>query len=202
MKTDNSKSQAGTWPKKTATAGNLKAQVAIGKPSVSARNLRGQVATEFFMYTSVFMFIVIAAYVIVSQMQSTEIPQRENLIAKDTGEIFASAINLAVKGGFGFTYNYTFPTTILGAPYSLSFSPGKQVMILDWEGRYGVFSQSYLLPGYTYAFPDTGDRSKQCISQYSSPIAGETVYVLNSSQCSNVLTLYNDGEKLMVIHNA
>jgi hypothetical protein len=165
------------------------------------KNLKGQVATEFFMYTAVFMFVVIAAFVIVNQMQSTEIPQRENLIAKDTGEIFTSAINLAVKGGFGFTYNYTFPKTILGNPYSLSFLPKKQVMVLDWEGRYGPFSQSYLLPGYKYEFPDAGDKSKQCIVQ-STPIAGDDVYILNSSKCSNVLTLYNDGDKLMVIHNA
>ena len=181
---------------------NKKAQVAIEKPSVSARHLRGQVATEFFMYTAVFMFVVIAAFVVVNQMQSTEIPQRENLIAKDTGEFFSNAFNLAVKGGFGFTYNYTFPKTILGTPYSLSFSPKKQVMILDWVGRYGPFSQSYLLPGYKYEFPNTGDKTKQCISEYSSSVAGGKVYIFNSSECSNVLTLYNDGEKLMVIHNA
>ena len=165
-------------------------------------NKKAQVATEFFMYTSVFMFVVIAAFVVVNQMQSTEIPQRENLIAKDTGELFSSAFNLAVKGGFGFTYNYTFPKTILGTPYSLSFSPEKQVMILDWEGRYGPFSQSYLLPGYEYVFPNAGDKSKQCISEYTASGVKGKVYILNSTECSNVLTLYNDGEKLMVIHNA
>ena len=75
-------------------------------------------------------------------------------------------------------------------------------MILDWEGRYGPFSQSYLLPAYKYEFPDIGDKAKQCISEYTASVAGGSVYVLNSSECSNVLTLYNDGEKLMVIHNA
>ena len=74
-------------------------------------------------------------------------------------------------------------------------------MVLDWEGRYGPFSQSYLLPGYAYEFPNVGDESKQCIVA-SKPIAGDDIYVLNSNKCSNVLTLYNDGDKLMVIHNA
>lgn len=160
---------------------------------------KGQVATEFFMYTTVFMFVVVAAFIVVNMVQSTEIPLKENTIAKETGEFFASSITLAVKGGKGFTYNYTFPTTILGKPYRLSFSDQTKTMILDWDGRYGKFSQSYALPSYDYEFPSAGS----CIDGKGSLVTGDLFYEFNSnsSGCSNILTLKNDGEKLTVIHN-
>jgi len=158
---------------------------------------KAQVATEFFMYTAVFMFVVIAAFVIVNQIQSTEIPLRENTIAKSTGEFFVSAITLSVKAGQGFTYNYTFPKTILDNPYTLSFAPKNSIMVLDWEGRYGKFSQSYNLPPYNYSFVDPGG-ADNCIVQ--DPTAVGIVYIFNSSKCSSSLTLYNDGEKLVILH--
>jgi len=158
---------------------------------------KAQVATEFFMYTAVFMFVVIAAFVIVNQIQSTEIPVRENIIAKSTGEFFVSAITLSVKAGQGFTYNYTFPKTILDKSYTLRFAPDKYVMILDWEGRYGIFSQSYPLPPYKYDFEDPDKCIIQDVAAVSS--AG-TVYLFDSSKCSSSLTLYNDGEKLVISH--
>lgn len=165
-------------------------------------NLRGQVATEFFLYTAVFMFVVIAAFFVVNSIQSTEIPLRENTIAKETGEFFSGSIALAVRAGKGFTYNYTFPRTVLGKPYTLSFSNDSKIMILDWRGRYGSFSQSYNLPPYNYYFPLT---KSNCIDKdvKSVQTVGD-VYILNSSKsnCLNVLTLYNDGSRLTVIHNA
>lgn len=162
-------------------------------------SFRGQVATEFFLYTAVFMFVVIAAFFVVNQLQSTEIPIRENTVAKETGEFFSGSIALAVRGGTGFTYNYTFPRTVLGKPYRLSFSNDSKIMILDWQGRYGSFSQSYNLPPYDYYFPLTREN---CIDKGIQTV-GE-VYIFNSSKtgCLNVLTLYNDGSKLTVIHNA
>lgn len=181
---------------------SLKAQVTIDGTAFHARNLKAQVATEFFMYTAVFMFVVIAAFFVVNQVQSTEIPVRENTIAKETGEFFASSITLAVKGGKGFTYKYTFPTTVLGKPYTLRFSDTEDIMVLDWEGRYGKYSQSYSLPGYDYDFPDKyGNNLDNCIRQ--DPNAIGVVYLFESSKsgCENVLTLQNDGSTLMVIHN-
>jgi hypothetical protein len=183
-----------------------KAQVAIDGTAFHARNLKGQVATEFFMYTAVFMFVVIAAFFVVNQVQSTEIPVRENTIAKETGEFFASSITLAVKGGTNFTYKYTFPTTVLGKPYTLRFSDTEDIMVLDWEGRYGRYSQSYSLPGYDYGFPDKYDNNQKdnCIRQdVSSITTSGDVYLFESSKpgCENVLTLHNDGGTLTVIHN-
>ena len=134
------------------------------------------------------MFIVIIAFFVVNRVQSTEIPLRENTLARETGEFFASTITLAVKGGVGFSYNYAFPRTILGNPYRLSFSSNNKVMILDWSGRYGNYSQSYSLPPYPqYAFGG-------CITDVSG------VHVFDSSLGSDVLKLNNNGDTLLISH--
>jgi len=163
-------------------------RVAVPHASPASRSLRGQVATEFFIYTSIFMFVAIAAFFVVNSVQSTEIPLRENTVAKETGDFFASSLTLAVKGGSGFTYNYTYPRTILGIPYNLTFSRDNSVMILDWAGRYGVYSQAYPLPPYNY--------------QYGSGMAADANgnHMFNSADDGGVLTLYNDGENLTISH--
>ena len=172
-----------------------KRQVAIAQRPAASRNLRGQVATEFLMYTTVFMFVAVAAFVVVNQVMRTEIPSRENIIAKDTGDIFITSISLAVRSGDGFTYRYTFPRTILGRPYTLSFQRDTHSMILDWEGSYGNFSQSYSLPPYSYDFV-TGN----CMEDKTAD-DGTTYYVFNSTKCSNILTMSNSDNRLTVIHN-
>ena len=147
-------------------------------------NLRGQVATEFMLYTTVFMFIAVAAYVVVNQVQSSEIPLRQNVVAKETGESFATALTLAVKGGTGFSYNYSFPRTVFGAPYKVTFMPDTKSMIMDWQGQYGNFSYGYDLPGYVYSVQISGE----CLKDN----------VLVSNKCANVLNLRNDGKKLTI----
>ncbi len=146
---------------------------------------RGQVSTEFFLYVTVFMFVVIGAFLLVNYLQSTEIPVQQNRMAKLAGEEFANAITLAVKGGIGFTYNYSFPKTVMGTPFNISFEPaGSNKIILDWAGPYGVFSYSYSIPAYDYAYG--GDSG--CV------LDG----VLVSNECSNVITLSNDGDTLTI----
>ncbi|MBD3210327.1 hypothetical protein GF318_03010 [Candidatus Micrarchaeota archaeon] len=140
-------------------------------------------ATEFLLYTAVFMFITIAAFVVVNQLLSTEIPLQQNIVAKETGESFANAMTLSVKGGTGFSYNYTFPRTIFGLPYQVYFTNlSDGFMVLEWEGSYGDFSYSYVVPAYKYEIQGG------CIS-------GD---VLNSTSCSNMLMLNNDGENLTI----
>lgn len=149
--------------------------------------LRGQVATEFLLYTAVFMFLVIAAFIVVNQIQSSEIPLRQNNVAKETGENFATILTLAVKGGEGFSYNYTFPKTLFGAPYEISLMPQDQdVIIIDWAGQYGNFSYSYYVPAYNYTIGGA------CLSGKK----------LVSDRCSNVLNLYNDGKNLTITQGA
>ncbi|MFH0737836.1 MAG: hypothetical protein V1827_04215 [Candidatus Micrarchaeota archaeon] len=149
-------------------------------------NLRGQVATEFLLYTGVFMLVAVAAFVVVSDMQSSEVPLAQNTVAKETGDSFASVLTLAVKGGNGFSYNYSFPRTIFGRPYSIDMrglaSPDKS-MILEWGGEYGNFSYQYGLPPYQY------DVSGACLDQDR----------LTSSSCANMITLSNNNGILTIM---
>ncbi len=143
---------------------------------------RGQVATEFMLYTTVFIFVAIAAFVIVNQLQSAEIPLQQNNVAKETGEGFVTIITLSVKAGEGFSYTYTFPKTLFERPYVIDMrrlSDG--FMVMDWEGPYGNFSYAYDVPIYDYAFDG-------CVADG----------ILVSNECSNVLTLKNYGEELTI----
>ena len=159
-------------------------QVAIERAAPSAGNLRGQVATEFLLYTAVFMFVTIAAFVVVNQLLSSEIPLQQNTVARETGDQFADAVTLSVKGGEGFSYNYTFPRTIFGTPYRVfltNLTDG--FMLIEWTGEYGNFSYSYPVPaGYGYKVEGT------CL----------TGSVMESDACSNMLMLDNDGENLTI----
>jgi hypothetical protein len=146
--------------------------------------LKGQVATEFMLYTAVFMFITIAAFVVVNQMLSSEIPLQQNTVAKETGDKFANVVTLSVKGGTGFSYNYTFPRTIFGLPYRMymtNLTDG--FMVLDWEGSYGNFSYKYSVPSYSYHVQGG------CLD-------GDIL--MSNSTCSNVLMFINDGENLTI----
>lgn len=141
--------------------------------------MKGQSSTEFFLYLTLFMFVVIAAFVIINYMQSTEIPIQKNRIAKETGEGFSSVILLAVRAGPGFSYEYYFPKTIYGAPYNLTFS--EDGMIMEWTNEYGDFSYYFSLPPYDYDY-------RGCVS------GGK----LESTDCSNVLVLNNTGDVLII----
>ena len=144
---------------------------------------RGQVATEFMLYTAVFMLVAVAAYLVVNSLQESEIPLQQNTLAKEVGQGFAQAVTLAVKGGTGFSYNYTFPKSVFGSPYSIDFrNAGSNSIILDWPGPYGNFSSAYDLPAYNYSV------SGGCI----------TGAVLDSSKCSNMLMFINDGATLTI----
>jgi hypothetical protein len=149
------------------------------------KSMRGQVATEFMLYTAVFMFVAVAAFVVVSDLQRSEIPLQQNSLAKETGDGFVSVLTLSVKGGVGFSYNYTFPRTLFGRPYMIdlrNLDTANSTLLLDWDGDYGPFAYQYDVPTYHYVV------GGGCIS------GG----ILNSSSCSNTLMLKNDGQNLTI----
>lgn len=160
--------------------------IPIPEPQGERLSKRGQVAAEFLMYTAVFLVIVIAAYTVISYVQSSELPAKQNSVAKETGEGFENVIRLSVQGGQGFSYVYTYPRSILGAPYSLNFnsllSRANQSFFIIWPGPYGEFTWGYRVPAYTYRVEGT------CLS--GSVLASDNV------DCSNILLLKNDGENL------
>ena len=167
------------------TAQISKGQVAAERTSSSASHLRGQVAVEFMLYTAVFMFIAVVAFVVISDLQTSEVPLQQNSLVKETGDGFVSVMTLSVKGGEGFSYNYTFPKTIYGLPYSLNLrnlDSVNRTMLIEWNGSYGAFSYQYDVPPYNYKIAGS------CLGDE----------ILNSTECSNVLMLNNDGQNLTI----
>ncbi len=140
------------------------------------------------LYTTVFMFVVVAAFIVINQIQGSEIPMRQNSVAKEAGQGFADIITLSVKGGEGFGYAYTFPRTIFGVPYVIDLSrlTERNVIFLEWPGPYGNFSFSYSVPAYTYA------------------VAGDCLQGgrLESGKCSNRLILNNNAGILTIEQGA
>lgn len=151
--------------------------------------VKGQVATEFMVYIAVFMLLAIGAYAIINQVQLTEIPVKQNSVAKATGDGFANVISLAVQGGNGFTYRYYFPRTILGTSYVVKLNPlltpgtGTKYVVLEWPGPYGNFSYAYTVPSYNYAIDEStrGVDGNLCLTNQE----------LNSERCGSLIELRN-----------
>lgn len=159
------------------------------KNTVNSRaTQRGQLMIEFFLYVSVFLFIIISGYFVVSFIQNSEVATRESLITKELGESFKNAITLSVRAGEGFTYEVSFPKNLLSKPYNLKFNETGGLMVLSWEGSYGNISYPYKIPLYDYEF-------KGC-----STLASKKMLVSNA--CKSVISIYNDGEKLIITQPA
>jgi uncharacterized protein (UPF0333 family) len=163
---------------------NKKAQVAVECRADTASHSRGQVAVEFLLYSSLFIFIVISAFVSLSFIQNSELPARESSLVKEMGSSFASAINLAAEGGEGFSYNYTFPQTLLGRDYEIAFDDKEHRMAITWQNGVDSFTYRYPMAAYAYKF----EGSAGCVSDKK----------LLSSECKNVLKFYNDGTTVTI----
>ncbi len=144
---------------------------------------RGQVATEFMIYTAIFMFVAVAAFIVVNDLQTSEVPIQQNQLVRETGQGFVDMITLTMKGGPGFAYNYTFPKTIFGSPYAIYLTnlTSGNFMLIEWNGSYGAFSYEYAVPNYNYKIAPGA-----CISDG----------ILRSDSCSNLIMFSNDGENL------
>ncbi|MFN7991884.1 MAG: hypothetical protein U0R44_07055 [Candidatus Micrarchaeia archaeon] len=165
----------------------MRGQVATNRTSSYSRHLRGQVATEFMIYTGVFMFVAVAAFIVISDLQKTEVPTEQNKLAQETGDGFVKIVTLSVKGGTGFAYNYTFPKTLYGRRYTVdlrNLGRPQPTILLEWQGDYGNFSYQYDVPKYSYKVEGT------CLNGNND--------TLRSNACSNMLMLNNDGENLSI----
>jgi hypothetical protein len=155
------------------------------QPLRPAASRKGQAATEFLLYTAVFMLIAIGAFVVVGDLQSSEVPRQQNLVAKETGDGFVTALTLTVKGGTGFSYNYSFPKTIFARAYFINMSnlnAANSTILLEYTGDYANFTYMYDVPKFNYHVDGA------CLSGSA----------LDSMKCSNVLMLKNDGENLTI----
>jgi len=146
---------------------------------------KGQASTEFFLYLTVFMLVVISAFVLVSYLQNSEIPVQKNKLAVETGYNFQNVILLTVRAGPGFDYLYYFPKTIHGYPYSIKLF--KDHMIMDWTNEYGNFSYYFSVPPYTYKAEERSVDSG-CIVEGTA--GGDILYIeLVSDNCANRVML-------------
>lgn len=136
---------------------------------------------EFFLYAGVFLFVLLAVFSMATLLQTTEIPAREALAAREQGETMAEALRLAALAGEGFQYNLTFPKKLLGRPYTIDLDDDQRIFVLTWNSSVGQANYIYTLPGYRY-------RWEGCMADRQ----------LISTECRNVLELWNTGEELVV----
>jgi len=136
------------------------------------------------LYVGIFMIVAVAAFLAIDQMVRSEVPLRQNTVAKETGEGFSGAIWLAVKGGEGFTYVYPFQRTLYGQGYVITLRPSGPDLFIDWAGPYGDFGYAYSLPAYDYEIVD----SPPCIEGGA----------IDSVSCQGSLLLENQGGKLVI----
>ncbi|MFH1222149.1 MAG: hypothetical protein V1492_03630 [Candidatus Micrarchaeota archaeon] len=153
---------------------------------------KGQAATEFFLYITVFMFVAVGAFIMINYLQNTEIPVQKNRVAKEIGNGFADAIALAVRGGPGFTYRYYYPTTVYGYPYKIVFVANGTFM--EWTNEYGNYSYFYATPNYRQQYVSGGT----CLDNDNGVWSLDT-----SKQCKNVLVLNHttddQGNNMLII---
>lgn len=162
-----------------------KGQVAINRTKFEAGHCRGQVATEFFAYSSIFLLVVIITASSIYFVQDTERAYYENRFLIETGQRFATAHNLAVSAGQGFSYKMTFSKSIMGYPYNVSFVTEKSVVI-EWDGPHGAMVYAYVISPFDLEFGG-------CIDS-SFPDRG----ILFSDVGDNELTFQNDGSKVLI----
>jgi hypothetical protein len=152
--------------------------------------MKAQVSTEFFMYASVFLIIVLAAYFTVFFIQNAELYNKESLYVKWFGMRFASAANTAMAAGGGFQYTIRFEPDILGKPYEIYFKPRQGTengfAYITWNGRNNI--------SYTYPIGPMRIRSGNCVKEFSPP---EGRY-LEISPSAESLTFYNDGSQIIL----
>lgn len=151
---------------------------------------KGQAAVEFFVYSSVFLAILLGAYFAVSFMQAAEVSEKESRYVKWSGEYFASTINTAMVGVPGFSYTIRFEKTLLGSPYSVQFRPAV-------NGENGSVFITRLDNNMSYRYPinSMNITNGSCVRRMTTSL-GNIYYEINTSQAA--LNFYNDGESIMI----
>ncbi|MFH2106443.1 MAG: hypothetical protein ABII22_04230 [Candidatus Micrarchaeota archaeon] len=157
------------------------------------KNSRGQVAIEFFVYSAMFLFVVVAAYFLVNYMQESEIPPKENSLVEEVGQSFADAATLSVYGGKGFTYTFSFSKSVLGNKYYISMYGDK--LGIDSKMGSSEFGSIYTLPKYNYIYEGDCWDDREGVDKDNNPVVAK---ILDVSKCKNYLTFSNDGDVLTI----
>ena len=85
--------------------------------------LRGQIAFEFLIIYSLFIFLFVAAMWAVTERATYSQFRAEQIFARETAARFADEINLAARFP-GYQKTYIFPSTLRGMHYDLTVRDG------------------------------------------------------------------------------
>ncbi|MDD5336854.1 MAG: hypothetical protein PHS02_00030 [Candidatus ainarchaeum sp.] len=149
---------------------------------------KAQVALEFFLYSAVFLVIVLAAYFAISFVQSADIANKESSYVKWFGETFYSATTTAMAGQGGFRYTIKFDKDILGAPYDIYFQPAHGA-----QGGFVYITWSSTNATYTYPIGNM-----PIVSADSCVHVSQSGQLLTITPSRGTLTFYNDGTRILL----
>ncbi len=150
--------------------------------------LKGQVATEFFVYSSVFLIVVLSAYSVIFFVQNIEKSNMDLLYVKSFGENFAVHINTAMNAQEGFNYTMKFDKRILGKEYRVLFRPTE-----SGKNAFTFISWSEKNISYVYPIGNIALLNGTCVSK---PIPPKLYYEINTNL--EMVNFYNDGEKIII----
>ncbi len=149
---------------------------------------KGQVATEFFTYSAIFLLLVIVVIFSVFSTQDGENRYYLNQNLIESGNAFSSAFNLASFAGPGFNYTFEFPKYVYGIEYNISFVQNRWVSI-EW---YNYMDMIFIYPINKIEIERSSVQGN-CIEKL-----GEA-YVIKSTKGENKLNIYNDGKKIIIL---
>ncbi len=150
------------------------------------KNYKGQAATEFFAYATIFLLLVIVTTASVFVVQDSERAYYQHRYLVEVGQKFTSSYNLVVSAGNGFQYSMDFPKTILGYPYNVTFVENSTIMI-EWSSPSNNFFYPYPMASSSLEFGG-------CIVEDPPNHLG----LLKSNEGDNVLIFSNDGSTIMI----
>ncbi len=116
--------------------------------------MKAQVAIEFFVYSSVFLLLVIGALAISTMSHVSEVSQKESYYVKEVGCSFSNAFAISYLGGEGFIYEYRFNPIILDKGYKIKVNGVTGKLSINYLGGYSDYTYQYDIPKITYSVPD------------------------------------------------
>ncbi|MFA5049680.1 MAG: hypothetical protein WC501_01600 [Candidatus Micrarchaeia archaeon] len=150
---------------------------------------KGQVATEFFAYSAIFLLLVMIVIVSVFASQDSENAYYENQNVIEIGNRFSSAFNLASSAGKGFKYEFEFPKYVYGIEYNISFVEGKYASI-EWESK--VLPMIYIYPINKFNM-ENSESAGNCIEKNGN------VYIIKSTTGENKISFFNNGNEIIIM---
>ena len=148
---------------------------------------KGQVAMEFLVYIGILVIIGIAAYLIINNMESSEVLAKQSYLIRETGSAFVDGISVGVLGGSGFSYVFNIPplASLESSQYNITISTKDKVLLIEWGTGPHQLSYLYDIPDYGYSFESRCFKSS----------GFNYVFVSN---CTDQLLLENDGTTLHI----